>query len=385
MTARLAPGTRRFAAVDVAACGVALVALVPGVLASVGARPVVFDVIAAVSVVFRRRRPVVVWAVATAAALGASVGAPVMYLVAVAPLFALYTVATACPRTTSRTALLVTGAAALLSAAVSEPGPNRLLSCLLAVAGVAAFWLVGENARVRRAYVAELEVGMARAEADRAAEAERSAARERVRIARELHDVVVHHVSVIAVQAGAARMIAQNSDRDGDQTSTSWSAVEETARLALTELRHLLGALRHDGERPSLAPQPGLGQLDQLIDEVRAAGVPVQLERDDVPERLPPALDLSAYRIVQEALTNVVKHAGMVPTRVRLRRVGQALEIEVTNAAGASTAGVADSGGHGLVGMRERVAVLDGTLHAGPDAGGGFAVRALLPIDGGGR
>jgi len=196
------------------------------------------------------------------------------------------------------------------------------------------------------------------------------------------HDVVVHHVSVIAIQAGAARMVAETGDGAAALVS-AWRAVEETARLALTELRQLLGTLRHEGDPPSLTPQPGLRQLGQLLAEVRAAGLPVRSDVAGIPDQLPPALDLSAYRIVQEALTNIMKHEGLAPAVVRLCCRGGAVEVEVTNEAGGLGAtGTLAGPGRGLIGMRERAEVLGGSLHAGPCAGGGFRVRALLPLDG---
>jgi signal transduction histidine kinase len=161
----------------------------------------------------------------------------------------------------------------------------------------------------------------ARAETDRAAEAEHAAAEERTRIARELHDVVVHHVSVIAVQAGAARMLAGQGTRAADARQ-ALTDVEATARQTLGELRQLLGVLRRNGEPPTRDPAPGLDQLGRLLDDVRRAGLRVQARTEGTPVALPPAVDLSAYRIVQEALTNVLKHAGCVPASVLINYRG---------------------------------------------------------------
>jgi signal transduction histidine kinase len=272
--------------------------------------------------------------------------------------------------------------AGLLAIYLGQIDVTAWLAYVLVAVVTVACWLVGDNVRVRRAYVAELQASAAKAEAGRAAELNRAAAYERERIARELHDVVVHHVTVIAIQAGAARMVAQTGD-ENDASGKTWEAVEETARLALTELRQLLGTLHHEGDLPSLAPQPGLQLLGWLLEEVRAAGLPVRSDVVGSPDQLPPALDLSAYRIVQEALTNIMKHEGLAPALVRLCRRDGAVEVEVTNEAGGTGAtGTPVGPGRGLIGMRERAEVLGGSLHAGPCAGGGFKVRALLPLDG---
>jgi signal transduction histidine kinase len=349
-----------------------------------GIRPwaIALRVLAASCLAFRRRWPVPVWAVATVAALAALALGPSAYLVVLAPLTALYYVATVCQGPVTKFAGIFSVGAGLLAVYLGQIDVTAWLAYGLVAVVTVACWLVGDNVRVRRAYLAELEASAAKAEADRAAEFNRAAASERNRIARELHDVVVHHVSVIAIQAGAARMVAETGDGAAAPVK-AWRSVEETARLALTELRQLLGTLRHEGDPPSLTPQPGLRQLGQLLEEVRAAGLPVRSEVIGIPDELPPALDLCAYRIVQEALTNIMKHEGLAPALVRLCCCGGAVEVEVTNEAGGLAAtGTSAGPGRGLIGMRERAEVLGGSLHAGPCAGGGFRVRALLPLDG---
>jgi signal transduction histidine kinase len=246
---------------------------------------------------------------------------------------------------------------------------------------VTAAWLIGDNLRVRRAYVAELEAKAARAQIDRAADLARAAAAERTRIARELHDVVVHHVSVIAVQAGAARMLADQAG-DTSERRQSWLAVETTARTALAELREILGLLRSDREASALTPAPGIDQLDHLIDDVRQAGLRVDARVEGRPVALPPAVDLSGYRIVQEALTNVLKHAGPVPTTVVLRYDDDRLNIEVSNAGPVVANSMQNMGGHGVEGMRERVALLGGSFDAHARSSGGFVVVASIPTQG---
>jgi signal transduction histidine kinase len=209
-------------------------------------------------------------------------------------------------------------------------------------------------------------------------EARQAVEEERGRITRELHDVLAHSVSVMTVQASAVRrLLRPEQDREREALMT----VEETGRQALAEMRRLLGIMRTESERPALAPQPGLGTLPQLVEQVRQSGLPVELTVEGTPVRLPAGVDLSAYRIVQEALTNTLRHAGPAHAWVAVRYEGEDVEIEVAND-GASD-GVNDGGGHGLVGMRERVALCGGELRSGPRPGGGFKISARLPVAGG--
>jgi signal transduction histidine kinase len=215
-----------------------------------------------------------------------------------------------------------------------------------------------------------------RAEREREEGAARAVAEERARIARELHDIVSHSISVIAVQTQAVRRrLGPDHAREVDDLQ----AVEATAREAMAEMRRLFGILRAEGERPSLSPQPGLDQLDRLIADTRAAGVDVSLTVDGRPTPLPPGLDLTAYRIVQEALTNVRKHAPGGQVAVRLRHGEADIGLAVDDTGGVASPD-ADGAGLGLVGMRERVELYGGTLEAGPRPGGGFTVRARLPF-----
>jgi signal transduction histidine kinase len=332
----------------------------------------------------RHRAALAVFAVSGCATLAAMAyhGSP--GVLAIGPLVALYTVATTGPRPVSLGAGTLTLAAATVGVASRVPGRLTWEAFALPWAVIAASWLVGDNLRVRRAYVAELEAKAARAGADRAAATARAAAAERARIARELHDVVVHHVSIIAVQAGAARMRAGQGTSDAE-TRQALASLETNARQALGELRQLLGILRHDGAPPTRAPLPGLGQLSRLLGDVRRAGLPVEARLEGDPVALPAAVDISAYRIVQEALTNILKHSGCVPARVVIRYTAQGLWIEVTDdgpSAAAPPAAITGGPGHGLIGMRERVALLGGEFTAGPRPGGGFAVSARIPQDG---
>jgi signal transduction histidine kinase len=220
--------------------------------------------------------------------------------------------------------------------------------------------------RERRAQIAERERDLAAREA---------VVEERARIARELHDVIAHHVSMIVLQAGAERRVL-----DGANTSTRevLETVERTGRSALTEMRRLLGMLRGDASDP-LTPQPGLTDVPTLVGQLREAGLPVELHVEGELLELPVGIELSAYRIVQEALTNALKHAGEASATVNIRHGLDSLELEIVDD-GAGTPALVASGGHGLVGMRERVALYGGRLDAGRRPGGGFAVRVLLPI-----
>jgi signal transduction histidine kinase len=210
--------------------------------------------------------------------------------------------------------------------------------------------------------------------ADALEEQARSAvAEERTRIARELHDVIAHCVSVMTVQAGAARMLL---GEDPARAREPLLAVEETGRQTLGEMRRLLGMLRHDAA-PGLNPQPGLADLGALLERCERAGLPVELKVEGEPEPLAPGTDLAAYRVVQEALTNAIKHAGPARARVTVRYDRDALALEISDDGRAHPGN--GGGGHGLVGMRERVSLYGGEFHAGPRAGGGYTVRAQLP------
>jgi signal transduction histidine kinase len=238
---------------------------------------------------------------------------------------------------------------------------------------ILVFWLAGVFVRGRRQTAA-----LAARNAALQRQAEQAVTAERARIARELHDIVAHHLSVVVLQAAGARAAGRASDRTLEK-------IEHSGRQALTEMRRLLGMLREPDEEPALTPQPGLGELPALAESVRAAGLPVHLVVDGSGAALPPAVDVSAYRIVQEALTNVLKHAGSAHAEVSVGVVGDALMIEVTDdGPGPETADPAQAdpapGGRGLTGMRERVALFGGELLAGPEPGGGFAVRARLPV-----
>ena len=211
---------------------------------------------------------------------------------------------------------------------------------------------------------------------DRDLAARQAVVAERARIARELHDVVAHHLSVMVVQAGAARSVGE---RDPAAAADALRQVEESGRTGLGEMRRLLELLKADDATGERAPQPGLAHLDELLDGMRATGLPVEAVVEGPSRPLPDGIDLSAYRIVQEALTNTLRHAGPASARVLLRYEPDAVEIEIADDGIGAPPGDDGAGGHGLIGMRERAQLFGGTLEAGPRPGGGYVVRARLP------
>jgi len=296
---------------------------------------------------------------------------------------AIYTAAARCGRRTA-IALLVGVEAALGAGALAAFGTwsQEDLARSLLVAG--ALWFVGDSVRERRRYLAGLAEQAALRQQAEAECARRAVQEERVRIARELHDVVAHSLSVVTIQAGVGRKI--DAVRPGEALR-ALREVEVTGRGALEELRRILGLLRDDAERPSLDPVPGIGDLEALAGRVRAAGIPVRLAVTGDTAELAPAISLTAYRIVQEALTNVVKHARQAEASVRLQADLDGVRITVTDNGTAASGTVAEAsaggaaGRHGIVGMRERAMAFGGTLDAGP-VPGGFRVTAFLPVSG---
>lgn len=315
---------------------------------------------------WRRSRPLLVFGVTWgAAALG--IWLRDAGTVAIAMMFALYSVGRYV--TDDRW-----GAVALGGALVFVASSSVVDAVTVAEIGFGLFftffvWYLGRRLRIRGERAALLE-------REQAAEARRAVAEERTRIARELHDVVAHRVSLMTVQAGAAKTIAAD---DPEGASRAMQAVEQAGRQALDELRHLLGVLRPEADGEALGPQPGLAEVPRLVDQFRAAGLEVSLTMDGARTDLPIRVDLSAYRIVQEALTNALKHAGPgARTEVRLRTDSRAVDIEVLDdGCGGS---ILTGSGHGIVGMRERALLLGGRLEASPRSDGGFHVVAHLPL-----
>jgi signal transduction histidine kinase len=338
----------------------------------------------AVPVVFRRAYPAAAFAAAIA------VGALQVLINSkpnptdLAIVILLYTLAAYTPRRISITGLAICLAGS--AAAVLRWMPGRLSMWDSLLVGSIMFagpsliaWVFGDSMRYRRAYYTNLEDRAARLEAERDAQAQIAAAAERARIARELHDVVAHNVSVMVVQADGASYALGS---DPDRARQALAAISATGRQALAEMRRMLGVLRRDedGTEPGRAPLPGIGQLGELLEQTRATGLAVSFTVEGVPQPLPDGAALAAYRIVQESLTNTRKHGGPRATaEVTLRYLEDALLLRITDD-GRGAAAVSDGAGHGLTGMRERVAVYGGWVQAGPCPSGGYHVAALLPL-----
>jgi signal transduction histidine kinase len=366
----------------------------------------------AMSVVFalRRRMPERMLLLATAAGLAQLVCGVQPYPADFAMLVIIYTVAANAHRWASRFGLGA-GLAAAPLAQLEWPvddrvGPlGKVLVPLFQMVPFALAWVLGDSVRTRRAYLAHLEERAARLEREREAQSKVAVAAERARIARELHDVVAHNVSVMVVQADGAAYVM---DAAPEQAKSALETISGTGRQALAEMRRLLGVLRtgEPGETGEYVPQPDVRQLDELIDQVRTAGLEVEFTVEGAPRPLPSGVELTAYRIVQEALTNTRKHGGPdAGASVRLTYFDDGLGLLVEddgrgtrhtgsgpgkngtgkNGTGKDGAGgddlvAADGLGHGLIGMRERVGMVGGTLDAGPRPGGGFRISALLPL-----
>jgi signal transduction histidine kinase len=278
-----------------------------------------------------------------------------------------------------RRALIGLGALAGTGAVwtVRDPAQTDLHGSLAWLSPVVIAWLLGAYLRTRRLYVAELHERALRLEREREDRAVAAVAEERSRIARELHDIVGHGVSVMTVQASAVRRLLRGEQ---DREREALLVVERTGREALAEMRRMVGVLRHPEEAPARAPQPSLAHVERLVAQVREAGLAVDLRVEGEAPELPPGLDLTAYRLVQEALTNTLKHAHAQRAEVVLRYAPGEVEVVVTDDGRGNGSVSASDGGHGLVGMRERVSVYGGELTAGPGPVGGFELRARLPL-----
>ena len=268
---------------------------------------------------------------------------------------------------------------ALFSAGVLAMMERTLDDFVMTLVVVGGPFLVGRIVNARIELAAELREKAARLERGQQERARLAVAEERARIAREMHDVVAHNLSVMVVQSSAARrMIERNPDR----ASEALASVERTGREALTEMRRMLDMLRGDEEKAALAPQPSIDQLDALLDRAREAGLDVDLEVEGERRRVQSSVDLSCFRIVQEALSNTIQHADAEHAHVRLRYGPESVEVDVTDDGRGVGAQDPENGrGHGLLGMRERVAMLGGRLEAGYRPTGGFEVRATLPLE----
>ncbi|WP_369261064.1 histidine kinase [Streptomyces sp. R35] len=306
-----------------------------------------------------------------------------------AMLVIIYTVAADGDRWASRLGLiggLCAATVGQLRWPVRDQGPlGAVLIVVFQTVPFALAWVLGDSIRTRRAYLAQLEERAARLEKEREAQAKVAVAAERARIARELHDVVAHNVSVMVVQADGAAYVM---DAAPDQAKKALETISGTGRQALAEMRRLLGVLRTGEHQESgeYVPQPDVEQLDDLIEQCRTSGLPVDFKVEGTPRPLPSGVELTAYRIVQEALTNTRKHGGAnAGASVRLVYFDDGLGLLVEDDGKGAPhelyeEGGADGQGHGLIGMRERVGMVGGTLDAGPRPGGGFRISALLPL-----
>ena len=340
-------------------------------------------IVGSISLIWRRRMPIVVLAIVTVVltvfwlrgygALMSVLGLPVLYAVA----------AHAEHRRRAWWAMVV-GCVCLLSIAgvsvLNRPDGFAYLQTVSVLAFLIAAIAAGVLIRNRERIFVDTERRAAAAEADRLAAAERAIVRERSRIAREMHDVVAHAMSVIAVQAAAGREIVHANP---DKAAEVFARIETVGRESLTELRRMLGVLRETGDdEASLAPQPGIADIAAAVAQSSATGVATELVIDGRQQPLAPGIELAAYRIVQEALTNVRKHAGAsASATVRISYEPHDLVVEVSDDGRGAVTSLAGVGtGNGLIGMRERVEIYGGQFTSGPRRGGGYAVRATLPI-----
>jgi signal transduction histidine kinase len=328
------------------------------------------------AIAWRRRVPEAALAVSLLAGLGYAISGFPMVGLGPTVLVPVYTVAALVAPRRSLVGLAATEAAAVVAQLLAaHPASGDTMVGNAVVLGAA--WLLGDQARRRRDEATEHERRALRLEAAEGELARLAVAEERHRIARELHDVVAHSMSVIAVHAGTGRMVI---DTDPAAARDALATIETTSRQALDEMRRLLGVLRDDDEPGSLAPAPGLAELDVLVANAVGTGLPVDVRVEGERRALPPGVDLAAFRILQEALTNVSKHAAATRADVHLAYGDDALAIEVSDDGRGHSPGKGN--GHGIVGMHERAAMYGGTLVAGPAPGGGFRVQASLPYDG---
>ncbi|MFJ8860770.1 sensor histidine kinase [Streptomyces sp. NPDC102451] len=347
--------------------------------------------VASGALALRRRYPLAVLCVVTAAALATPQG--VSRLTFYAFVIAVYSAAVYSPYRVATLAALPLSVVLVGTSgnSVTPIVPNEYIALL--ILGPMAVAAVGLRTWKQR--TGEGRSRLSALEREQAEALRRAIEHERARIARELHDVVTHNVSVMIIQAGAARKIMATSP---EQAGEALLAVEAGGRAAMTELRHVMGLLTMGGEGEGggqgaegdadmagpaveLAPQPGLDQLETLVGRVRDTGVPVELTVTGPPGALPPGVELAAYRVVQEALTNTVKHASGATAAVTVEHGPDRLRVEVTDTGGRPGAGAAEGNGRGLIGLRERLAVYDGTLHTGRRLTGGYRVEALIPLE----
>lgn len=360
--------------------GIIAAGLVP---ASIGTMPLALAVAVAVGtgilVAVRRRWPVPVLAAIAAAVLAEQTYGTSLNFGGFALLIAVFTVATETPRRTSLPVLAalpayLVVAILLYDTAHPNPTPAVLADFVTAMAIFGTAWLAGDSLRTRRTRTAALEERAERLEREHAEAARLAVQNERALIARELHDVVAHSVSVMVIQASGARRVLEQQPAEA---SAALATIEATGREALAEMRRLLGIIRSDDAPAPLSPQLGLSNLGPLIANARAAGVVAELSIDGTPRPLPPGIDLAVYRIVQEAVTNTIKHAAPARATIRVGYDPGAMVVDIRDDGRRWSPGA--QGGHGLVGMEERVRLYGGEFEAGPLPEGGFAIHASIP------
>jgi signal transduction histidine kinase len=342
-------------------------------------------IVAAASLIAGRRRwPLAVFAGTLALALLAIALASPSGAISLPVVIAVYTLAQVQERRRAVLLALLAGTALALARGLLQyrgwSDARTALDPALALAALFLGWALAS----RRAYIAEIEARAVQAERTREEEARRRVDAERLRIARELHDVLAHGIATISVQAGVAVHVLHERPEHAEEALRT---IKATSKEALRELRGILGVLREADESEPREPTPGLSQIERLIDTTRHAGVPTQVRISGVCRPLPATVDLAAYRIVQESLTNVLRHAAGAHALVAIRYAKEEMTISVdddgrgrANGSVLSAAGHGRTAGHGITGMRERVQALGGELEAGPRASGGFSVRARLPV-----
>ncbi|MGD0980420.1 MAG: histidine kinase [Solirubrobacteraceae bacterium] len=337
---------------------------------------VAIAVVSALTLAVRRRWPIAVWALTLAAVPAVIALDPATGALSAPVLVSVYTAATLLDR---RRAIVLAAASAVTLALsrglIQFKGWSDARTAAEPALVIAALFL-GWAVSGRRAYIAEIKHRAAQAEASREEELRHSLDAERLRIARELHDVVAHSIATINVQAGVAAHVI---DKNPAHAAEALATIKAASKEALRELRNIVGILRQPDESESRAPAPGLAQLDGLVSTARDAGLPVDVQISGDLRMLPPTLDLAAYRIVQESLTNVLRHAGHARAAVRIGYADEQLVIEVADSGRGATNGRGHSG-HGIAGMKERAQAFGGELEAGPNDQGGFRVRAQLPL-----
>jgi signal transduction histidine kinase len=377
------PRGRRSFAFDLALALLAAAAELAQIIGATGALAapsLALAVVAGGALVLRRRAPVAV--LATILAAGVAIVALGDDPSGLSMLIALYTTAAYCELRVSLAALVLTAATAATLSAVTVDAPGRQTSAtfgaIIAAALTIGAWALGAYAQTRRRYLRELQERAASAEREREQLARIAVHEERASIARELHDIVAHSVSVMLLGVRGARDVLRSAPDAAEETL---ARVERSGEQSLAELRRILALLREPEQTAESRPQPSLAELNELVASYRAAGLPVRLEVIGEPMPLPSGVELSVYRIVQEALTNTLKHSDPSNVTVTLAFRDARLELEVVDDGTPTTLGTATSG-QGLIGMRERVALLGGELATGRREGGGFRIAAQLPVGG---